>query len=237
VATAFSHGAYFVSLASVSAETGVVTALLDSLQVTGPRQFQPFEQLQEFLRDRELLLVLDNFEHMLGQVILLQQLLTTAPQVKLLVTSRARLNLTAEHAIGIEGLLVPGSEVVAGDELRTFSSVRLFLQRAAQNPWGFEGDPETLQAVAAICRLLDGLPLGIEMAASWVEHYTCQEIAAAIRAMRLGSSDTGVCAPFSTIPGACFLRPSSGRWRAARSLPASSAAKPSLPSAAPRCRR
>ena len=181
VATAFSHGACFVALASVSAETGVVTALLDSLQVTGRRQLEPLAQLQEFLSDRELLLVLDNFEHMAGQATLLQQLLSAAPQVKLLVTSRARLNLTAEHAIGIEGLQAPGRDIVAGDELRTFPAVCLFLQRAAQHPWGFEEDAETLQAIAEICRLLDGSPLGIEMAASWVEHYTCQEIAAEIR--------------------------------------------------------
>ena len=176
---AFANGVYFVALAGVDDREGLVTALAGVLGLTFQASAEPEQQLLAYLRQRETLLILDNFEHLLAAVDLIERLLAQSPRLKLLVTSRERLNLQRERLFVLTGLTLPplDGEMAA---LGRFSSVQLFLARAQQAAPGFTPTAVDLPPIATICRLVDGLPLGIELAAAWTEHYSCAEIGAAL---------------------------------------------------------
>lgn len=182
VKRAFADGAWFVSLVGVGDQPALVTAVGQVLGLSFLPSAEPEQQLADYLQTRQCLLILDNFEQLAGVASpWLARLLECAPDVKLLVTSRRRLNFAAEHVLSVEGLSCPGAEInQPPGALLSFASVRLFVERAQRRLTGFELDAENQAAVAAICRLLEGLPLGIELAAGWVESYRCDEIATAI---------------------------------------------------------
>ncbi len=174
----FIHGVFFVPLAGLMASqtdntNAIVTAVAEALDITFAGKRAPQEQLLDFLQDKSLLLILDNFEHLTapGRHLLLT-LLNNTDAVKIIVTSRERLNLAAEWTLPVGGL--PPKETVAQD---------LFVQRARRLVPGFvvngEQDPDSCPetAVDRICQLVQGLPLGIELAASWVRMLGCVEIA------------------------------------------------------------
>jgi predicted ATPase/transcriptional regulator with XRE-family HTH domain len=175
---AFSGGVFFVPLAGVGEPGFILPAIGDALGFPFSGPDDPGDQLLHLLRDKEILLVLDNFEHLLPGVELLLRILQGAPQVKLLVTSREPLNLQAEWAFEVQGLPVPGGD--AEHNLQTSSAALLFLQRARQARLGFEFTPAERPAVLRICQLVEGLPLGIEMAAAWVRALSCQQISVEI---------------------------------------------------------
>ncbi len=125
-----------------------------------------------------MLLVMDNFEHLVAGASLLEEILSQAAGIKLLVTSRQRLNLPAEWVLEIHGLKFPQNGLSAPAE--SFSSVQLFLENARRAVVGFSPSAEDLPWVAQICRLVEGTPLGIELAASWVKLLSCREIAGEI---------------------------------------------------------
>ncbi|HEY1013437.1 MAG TPA: tetratricopeptide repeat protein, partial [Herpetosiphonaceae bacterium] len=151
-------------------------AIADALGLVLQGARPPARQLQTFLQDKQLLLVLDNFEHLLAASDLLLDLLRQAPQLKLLVTSRERLNLYEEQVLELGGLGVP-PEDAAPDQADSFGAIQLFCQQAQRVSLGWEPQPGDGAHLARICRLLDGMPLGIELAASWVRVMPCQAIA------------------------------------------------------------
>ena len=136
----------------------------------------PDEQLRQHLRDRHLLLLLDNFEHLLPQADLVADLLAAAPGLRLLVTSRERLNLYEEWLVELGGLALPPD---AAADWTGFSAPQLFIQRARRVYLGFDSAAER-EAILRICQLVGGLPLALELAAAWVRTVPCQDIAAAI---------------------------------------------------------
>ena len=143
----------------------------------------PTQQLIDFLRAQRLLLLLDNFEQLVGEKsgAFLTQLLQAAPGVKLLITSRSRLQLTGEYVFAVPGLTVPPeTELPAVDRLQTYEGVHLFSARARQVRPEFVVTTENGPAVANICRLVSGMPLAIELAASWAEQLEPAEIEAEI---------------------------------------------------------
>ncbi len=178
---AFADGVYFMALAGIDDQAALVTALAGALGFTFQATPEPQQQLLAYLRQRETLLIIDNFEHLLAATDLIETLLAQSPRLKLLVTSRERLNLQRERLFALDGLALPP---VDGDiaALGRFSSVQLFLARAQQAAPSFTPAETDLPPIATICRLVDGLPLGIELAAAWIEHYSCAEIAAALAA-------------------------------------------------------
>jgi len=176
---AFPDGVYFVALAAISSGSLLVSTIADALAFPLYGGADPEAQLLIFLRERQLLLVLDNYEHLLEGTRLLAQILDHAPRVKLLVTSRERLNLLEEWLIPLQGLQFPRDDG-ATDAVASYSAVQLFVQRAAQVQPGFVLSAAVQPAVLRICRLLDGLPLGIELAAAWARLLPCAEIAAEI---------------------------------------------------------
>ena len=140
------------------------------------------DQLISYLQDRDQLLVLDNFEHLsqdTGCLELVSLILHGSRQLKIIVTSRHPLQLQAEWVFEVQGLPVPKS--ISPEELEKSSAVALFIQRARQAAVGFSPAAEEIPAIARICELVGGLPLGIELAAAWVRTLTCQEIAEEIQ--------------------------------------------------------
>src|SRR5947199_3721718 len=168
----YPHGVHFVPLASVSSPDFLAPAIAESIQfaVDGAHSgFSAQEQLLDYLSERSTLLVLDNFEHLIGGSGLLGEVIERAPHVELLTTSRERLNVQSEWVFDVEGL------GLAENGNGSASAVRLFVERAKQVAPGFALD-DASQALR-ICRLVDGMPLGIELAASWVSMLSCAEIA------------------------------------------------------------
>ncbi len=174
-AVGFRHGVAFVPLASISSPDLVISAILAALGVPpqGPRD--PKDHLLAYLREREVLLLLDNWEHLGGGTPLLSELLRKAPHVALLVTSRERLNLQGEWVLDLAGLKVPKGRTVA--EVEQYSAVELFLQSARRGRSGCSFSDEEKSCIVRICRLVEGMPLAIELAAAWVRSLSCRQIA------------------------------------------------------------
>ena len=170
----YPHGVHFVPLASVAASELLAPALAESIQfaVDGAHSgFAAQDQLLDYLSERSTLLVLDNFEHLVEASELLGEVIERAPHVELLITSRERLNVQSEWAFDVEGLGFAENGSGSG------SAVRLFVERATQVAPGYTLDDAEHSQAARICRLVDGIPLGIELAASWVSLLSCAEIA------------------------------------------------------------
>ena len=179
--TAIAHGVAFVPLAAIATPELLAPAIADALGFTfyGPADFAG--QLLGYLHDRSPLLLLDNIEHLIDAGGATWELLAAigrqAPGVKLLVTSRERLNLQGEWVVELRGLPLPGE----GDAVfEDSSAVALFLQTARRTQSGFALADEDRACVAHICRLVEGMPLAIELAAAWVRVLPCAEIAAEI---------------------------------------------------------
>lgn len=175
---AFPQGAAFIQLDALANREQVVTAVADTLGLVLYSASDRAEQLILALRERELLLILDNFEHLLaepGCVALVGDLLREAPAVMLLATSREPLQLRAEWVFAVQGLPTP--ENTLPEALEASSAARLFLQRARQARGGAPLSDGEREAVVQICQLVEGLPLGIELAAAWATTLSCEEIA------------------------------------------------------------
>nr|HMQ55534.1 helix-turn-helix domain-containing protein [Anaerolineae bacterium] len=175
---ALANGVYFVSLAGVGAAKFVIPAIADGLGLTFAGPADPKTQLFNYLRDKQLLLIIDNFEHLLAAeeaTADLPDMLQVAPRLKLLITSRERLHLQGEWIFEVQGLPLPPDEQV--ENVEAYSAVTLFTHSARRLQPDFNLTAETKPAVVRICRLLAGLPLGLELAAAWVRTLSCQEIA------------------------------------------------------------
>lgn len=186
----FPHGIYIVELAAVATADQLAGAILAALNAPPTTAGDPLPHLQDYLHQRRLLLLLDNFEHLLDGAALLVALLQAAPQVKLLVTSRARLNLREEWLIPLEGLALPPpadspappapTPVMPITDLELYAAPRLFLQCIRRLQPTFQPTPVEATAIDQICRLLAGMPLGIELAAAWVRALPLPALAAAM---------------------------------------------------------
>ncbi|HEU5424716.1 MAG TPA: tetratricopeptide repeat protein [Nitrolancea sp.] len=166
---AFPDGVFFVWLAPLADPALVPVTVAGALGIDEMGGQPVLETLRERLRARSVLLILDNFEHLLTAGTTLSYLLATCPRLKLLVTSRASLQLAAEHEYLVPPLAVPASEhrpALGTEALSRCDAVQLFVQRAQAIQAGFQLTGENGPAVAEICRRLDGLPLAIELAAA-----------------------------------------------------------------------
>lgn len=172
----YAQGVHFANLQPVADAAGIPAAIAEGLRIGLSGSDPPELQLQHHLANKQALLVLDNFEHLVAASELLVELLAATPGVQALVTSREVLNLREEWQYVVEGVSVPVA-VSRGDlsDLLRFDSVRLFAECANRRAaFDLSQDPPS---VAKICRLTEGLPLAIEMAAAWTKTMTCAEIA------------------------------------------------------------
>jgi predicted ATPase/DNA-binding CsgD family transcriptional regulator len=175
----FDGSVYYVPLAPLDSSDLVTVAIANALQIPFHGSDPPQVQLAQYVREQQLLLVIDNFDHMLDAVPLLVSLLETAVMVKILVTSRERLNVREEWIFLLEGLAFPTNS--SSQPLEKHAAVQLFVQRAHQNQRTFSlADNEA--AVRTICQRVEGMPLALELAATWLRMMTCSQIAAQMTA-------------------------------------------------------
>jgi predicted ATPase/class 3 adenylate cyclase/DNA-binding CsgD family transcriptional regulator len=170
-------GAWLVELAPV-AEPGLVTrAAAVALGVREAPGRPVLDTLIEAVGDRDLLLILDNAEHVLGAVAgLADVVIRSCPRACLLVTSREPLGICGEHVFRVCGLAIPPAGLATPDQLAAFESVQLFAEHAALHQRGFIVDDVNAAAVAAICARLDGIPLALELAAARLGSLSTSEI-------------------------------------------------------------
>jgi predicted ATPase/transcriptional regulator with XRE-family HTH domain len=168
------HGACFVSLAGAHASELIIPAIADGLGFAFSGTTELKLQLFNYIKEKHLLLVLDNLEHLLDGIELLDALLERAPTVKILATSREQLNLRAEWTFEVQGLPIPLTDA---NDIGANSAVALFLQRARQMKQDFRPTADDLASITRICHLVEGLPLGLELAAGWVKLMPAHAIA------------------------------------------------------------
>lgn len=173
------HGAWFVDLAPLGDPAFIPAALAGALRVR-ERASQPLVQtLAEWMRERSLLLVVDNCEHLLdGVAPLVQRLLAAAPLLRILATSREPLELPGERLHTLHPLELPQQKrIPPAARLLEYDAIRLFVDRARLRREDFELTEDNAPPVVEICRRLDGLPLAIELAAARIRHLSVAEIA------------------------------------------------------------
>lgn len=167
--SAFADGLCFVPLAPVSDPTGVIPAIARALELREELDSSLQEQVQDTLRDRDFLLLLDNFEQVVAAAPVLDDLLAACSRLRLLVTSRVELHLAYEQIFQVQPLSVPDlTALPTGEELAGVASIELFMQRARMVQPGFQLTQTNARTIATICACLDGSPLAIELAASRV---------------------------------------------------------------------
>jgi predicted ATPase len=171
----YGAGVFFVGLAALRSSENMASTIATTLGCQFASDKDVRQQLLGYLREKHLLLVLDNFEHVLEGAALVADIVQQAAQVTVLVTSRVRLNVRGETLFMLEGMEFPAWETPA-DALR-YDAVRLFLSAAQRIRPAFELANDDLRYLSRICRLVYGMPLGIELAASWVGMLTLPEIA------------------------------------------------------------
>jgi predicted ATPase len=167
----FSGGVCFVSLAAISRPELVMPSVAHALALEASGDRDAAEVVRAALREQNILLVLDNFEHVLDAATDIADLLAAAPSLSVLVTSREPLHLRSEHEIVLSPLPAPNPErrLTAGS-LSRYPAVELFVQRAEAVNRSFALTDENAQAVGVLCARLDGLPLAIELAAARARH-------------------------------------------------------------------
>lgn len=173
------HGIWFKSLASLQESAYLATAVANAIGFKFSGRHNPQQELINYLQQKEMLLILDNFEHILNHdsVALIQQILQQAPDVHILITSRERLNIQFEWLIQINGLPLPPT---TDSDLMAYGAIQLFMNRVQQVDPRFRLNNETKTAVFDICHTVMGLPLGIELAAASVRYYPVAQIATEI---------------------------------------------------------
>jgi predicted ATPase len=175
----FRDGAAFVELSSLSAASQVLPAIAAAVDCVLQPQREALESLTRHLADTNLLLVLDNFEHILETAPLAAGLVSSCPDLSILVTTRVPLRLKEEHVMTLEGLSLPGGDRAAPHD-READALRLFLHRTRQARLERGLAEHEIPHVRTVCEFVEGSPLGIELAAAWIRTMTIAEIAAAV---------------------------------------------------------
>lgn len=173
----FPDGVFFVELAAVNNAKLVVSAIAKTLSLEESGETLPVEALKAFLRERQMLLTLDNFEQLISAVPILKEILASSSTLRILVTSRVALRLNNERDFAVLPLQVPPKDPeLSPEELKEYAAIRLFVARAARAKPSFILTQTNASDVAEICRRLDGLPLAIELAAARLKLLSAQSI-------------------------------------------------------------
>ncbi len=166
----FENGVFFISLASIINPELVASTIAQNLGVKQAAENCLIESLKEYLCGKEMLLLLDNFEQVITAAPVVSELLTACARLKVLVTSRAALNLRGEHEFSVPPLAFPDPKrLPSAEDLAKCPAVALFIERAVATHAAFHITEQNARAVAEICAQLDGLPLAIELAAARIK--------------------------------------------------------------------
>lgn len=177
---AYRDGTSFVPLAFASSTDEMVTAIAGVLGVRPGGESDRLGHVVSWLRDREILLVLDNLEHLPGAPLAIAQVLKRAPRVQILTTSRERLNLHGEWIMEIEGLPIPIGDAWNGIE--RFGAIQLLVDGLKRGGQELPMTPDVRPLMAELCRLVEGMPLAIELAAAWYPVLGLEDIVREVRA-------------------------------------------------------
>ncbi|HEX7173050.1 MAG TPA: adenylate/guanylate cyclase domain-containing protein [Candidatus Limnocylindria bacterium] len=173
----FGDGAFFVGLQDARDRAAAAAALASALGIRETLDRDLEQGVKDFLRERELLLVLDNFEQVVSAAPLVAELLAGSPRLRIVVTSRAVLHVSGEQEFGVPPLDLPNRHHLPPlAALSQYEAVALFIERARAVRSDFEVTNENAPAVAEICSRLDGLPLAIELAAARIKVLTPEAI-------------------------------------------------------------
>jgi predicted ATPase/class 3 adenylate cyclase len=167
----FADGVWFVPLASISDPGLIAATIANVLEVSETPGHSAIDALKAYLRPKQMLLVLDNFEHLIAAASLVADLLLACPGINVVVTSRSTLRVTGEHEFAVPSLSLPDAAATP-DQLIGSEAVRLFVERARAARSDFTLAESDAGAVAEICRRLDGLPLAIELAAARIKLFS-----------------------------------------------------------------
>jgi predicted ATPase/DNA-binding SARP family transcriptional activator len=187
VESPFTDGVVFISLAPLDSPDQIIPTMAEALDFhfeTGDRQTRtPRQQLFNFLYPKRLLIIMDNFEHLPEGVDLVTNLLSNASELVIMATSRERLHLHQEQVYPIQGLEFPESDEVSHEvqKIIEFSAVRFFLQCANRIQPNYDLTTGDIDSLYQICQLVEGMPLALELAASWVKMLSLTDIATEIR--------------------------------------------------------
>lgn len=173
----YPDGIFFVELAPITDPRLIPSSIAASVGARAEGRRPVLETLCDHLRNREMLLVVDNFEQVLEGAHIMADLLAAAPRLRILVTSREPLHVSGEQEFAVPPLILPNiGEARVPEHLARYEAVTLFVQRATAVDPGFRINESNAQAVAELCHRLDGLPLAIELAASRVKVLTPEAI-------------------------------------------------------------
>lgn len=179
----FTDGAAFVPLATVQRHEQVMSAIASALGVVDSGHGDVSDAIVEQLAQKQLLVLLDNFEHVLDAAPRLSELLARLPKLMLLVTSRSPLHLVGEQVYAVQPLPEPPEKETGIEALLAVPSVELFIQRAQARSAHLDLNEANVRAIASMCRALDGLPLAIELAAAHTKLFTPVALAARMSRM------------------------------------------------------
>jgi len=175
----FGDGVSFISLAAIREPDLVLPTIAQAFELKETAGWLPLEQLKAFLRDKHLLLLLDNFEQVNTAAPLVVELLQACPELKLLLTSRLRLRVSGEYVFPVHPLAVPDPKHLTEDEtLLEYAAMALFVQRAQAIKPDFQLTAGNARTIAEICLRLDGLPLALELAAARIKLLSPQALLA-----------------------------------------------------------
>lgn len=174
----FARGAYFIELAPIDDAALILNQIASATGFQYYGSKEPREQILDFLRDKELLLCFDNFEHVLDGATLLSEILKAAPRVKILATSRAALNLLGEQVYELEPLKMAEPSRPEEAEAGASEAAQLFIDRAAQRRPDWLDKAASLPLIELVCAKLEGIPLALELAAAWSDKFSLPELLA-----------------------------------------------------------
>lgn len=175
----FEDGVFFVSLLTANTPDQIITLIAEAIKLPFTDQATTQKQLVDHLREKKMLLVLDNFEHLLRDeqpVLVLDQLLSATRNLKLLVTSREVLNLVQEQVYLLAGLRYPVDTNISLANMHPYDAIDLFVRRTKQKFPDFRLHEHNLESIIRICKILEGLPLGVELAAATLCEQGCDEV-------------------------------------------------------------
>jgi predicted ATPase/DNA-binding SARP family transcriptional activator len=168
----FADGVYFASLEALSSPTSLSAAIAEALGLGFQGKQEPLEQIVEHIAGQEMLLILDNFEHLLGAAPQVVRLLQGCVNLRVLVTSRERLGQQGEQVLPIEGFSIPSQAEALHSDV-----VRLFVQSVQRLKPHFKIEAALIPNILEICRRVEGFPLGVELAAAWARALPLEAIA------------------------------------------------------------
>jgi predicted ATPase/DNA-binding CsgD family transcriptional regulator len=175
----FVDGVYLVPLAPLRSTENVASTIAENIPFEFSGNTNPEDQLSEYIQTKSMLLILDNFEHLIKSALFVSNLVAHAPNVTVIITSRSRLNLRSETIYTLNGLT--SSQDMSLESLLKTDAVKLFLATAQRVEANYKITAHDIEPMTQICMLTEGMPLGIELAAAWVRVLSLSEIAMEIQ--------------------------------------------------------